>query len=493
MSYPASAKRGLSLSCLLATAVLLLAVASHARAADSIYWPNYSSGKISFASLAGGGGGDLDISGADGTEANGLTIDAAAGKVYWISSGGKVFYANLSGGGGGELSTAGTTPGFALSLAIDPAGGRVYWASSGVISYANLNGSGGGDLNTTGATVDGPSGVAVDPAAGRIYWSNEGGNTSNRISYANLSGGGGGNVNTTGAAGTKATGIALDSASGRVYWSNEYDNTISYANLNGSGGGDLNTTGATLEAPFGVALDPPAGRIYWANEVGPQAISYANLNGSGGGDLDTSGANVDVPAFPSLLKAPSAAGAPQVAGSSTPGSTLSCTPGSWAPDLLESFLYRAPQSTSFQWLNNGQPIAGATSGTLTAGGVGSYSCRSIAANHAGYSSQTSAPIAVFGLAKKAKLNRKKGTATLAVTVPGPGTLTLTGKKKLVKQTRASNAAGTLKLLVKAKGKAKKALTKKGKAKVKATIVFSPQTGAATSQAKTLVLKKKLKG
>jgi hypothetical protein len=186
--------------------------------------------------------------------------------------------------------------------------------------------------------------------------------------------------------------------------------------------------------------------------------------------------------------------APLATGKSKPGSILSCTSASWAPDLLESFLYRAPQSTSIQWLNNGQPIAGATSSTLTAGAVGSYGCQSTAANRAGASSQTSTPVAIFSLGKKAKANRRKGTAILAVRVPGPGTLTLSGKQ-LAQQKRTRNAAstGTVKLLVKAKGKAKKALARKGKVKVKAIVTFAPQVGSPASQTKTLVLKRKLKG
>jgi DNA-binding beta-propeller fold protein YncE len=492
MSYLAPAKRSLQVVCLLVVAFLLLAVASQARAADSVYWANYGSGKISFANLAGGGGGDLDISGADGTEANGLAIDAAAGRAYWISTAGKIFYANLSGGGGGELSTAGATAGFSLGLAIDPAAGRIYWATNAnKISYANLNGSGGGDLDTTGATVEGPTGVAVDPATGRIYWGNAGG--ADRISYASLSGGNGGNLNTTGATGEEADGVAIDSASGRIYWANYQDNKISYAGLNGSGGGDLNTTGATVDRPFGVAVDPTAGRIYWADEIGNK-ISFADLNGSGGGDLDTTGATLARPAFPALLKAPTAGAAPQASGRSKPGSILSCAPASWAPDLLESFLYRAPQTTSMQWLRNGQPVGGVTIAPFAASAVGSYSCQNTATNQAGSTSQTSTPVAIFSLGRKAKPDRKKGTAILAVRVPGPGTVTLAGKR-LVRQkgTRKADSTGTVRLFVRARGKAKKALGKKGKVKVKATVTFAPLAGTAASQTKNLVLKKKLNG
>lgn len=468
----------------LAVAAVLL-VASQARAADSVYWADFGAGQISFANLAGGGAGALDVSGADAAEANGMAIDAAAGKAYWVTGAGKVFFANLSGGGGGQLNTAGASEGFQLGAAIDPIGGRLYWVAEDKITYANLNGSGGGDLDTSGATVDGPTGVAVDRTAGRVYWSNSGPGAP-KVSYASIAGGGGGDLPNTGTTG-EAEGLAFDMARGRVYWADYGGNRISYANLNGSGFGDVNTSGATVDHPWGVAVDPIAGRVYWANEQGAR-ISYANLNGSGGADLDTGALTIDLPAFPVLLKAPAAATAPQATGASKPGSTLTCTAGTWAPDLLESFLYRAPQTTSLQWLKDGQPIAGATTPAYAATEVGSYSCQSSAANQAGSTAQTSASVAVFSLAKKAKLNRKKGTATLSVRVPVAGTLTLTGKQ-VVKQKRTAKAAGTIKLTIKAKGKAKKALTNKGKVKVKLTVAFAPASGSATSQLKKLVLKK----
>ena len=473
------------------TGLLFLSLASAAGAADTVYWANYKGGSISFANLAGGGGGNLDTTGASAKEANGLAIDSAAGKIYWITAlGGKLFYANLSGGGGGELSTTGATVSFPVGLAIDPSTGKIYWANGAgnKISYANLNGSGGGDLDTTGATVEEPLGVAVDPTTGRIYWPN---GSADKISYANLSGGGGGDLNTTGATVEGPGGVAIDPTTSRIYWANEGANKISFANLNGSGGGDLNTTGATVETPFGVAVDPSAGRIYWANETANK-ISYANLDGSGGADLNTAGATVEDPAFPVLLKAPSPSAPPMASGGPGPGSTLSCVPGTWSPELLESFLYRAPQSTSTQWLKEGQPISGANTNSLTAAAVGSYSCQSSATDQAGASSQTSAPVAIFRIGK-AKLNRKKGTATLAVQVSGSGTLTLLGKQ-LVTQHRASSfsSTGTVTLLVKPKGKANRALKKKGKVRVAATVTFAPQSGSGGSEAKTLTLRKTLR-
>jgi hypothetical protein len=100
---------------------------------------------------------------------------------------------------------------------------------------------------------------------------------------------------------------------------------------------------------------------------------------------------------------------------------------------------------------------------------------------------------------KVKRNTKKGTATIAVDVPGPGELALTGKQvKRQRPARAArrtatkpvSAAGIVKLKIKAKGKAKKKLNKKGKVKVKTKITYTPTGGTPSSQNKKVKLKKK---
>jgi hypothetical protein len=82
------------------------------------------------------------------------------------------------------------------------------------------------------------------------------------------------------------------------------------------------------------------------------------------------------------------------------------------------------------------------------------------------------------------VNKKNGTATLAVVVPGPGTLALTGKGVKKQRTgRGATAsknvtsAGLVNLKIKAKGKAKKKLKKTGRAKVKVKVTYTP-TGDA---------------
>lgn len=382
-----------TLASLMATAVFFT---FPAHAADRIYWSNEPANKLSFANLDGTGGSDLAIVGTTVSGPEGVAIDSAAGRIYWANYGGLNGYtissANLDGIGGVDINTSGATVSSPYGLAVDPAGGRVYWANASGgpddISFARIDGSGGGDLNTSGATeLDNPLGVAVDTGAGKIYWANYG---ADKISFANLEGtGGGADLNTTGATVSGPAGIAVDSAAGRIYWANYGGDKISFANLDGSGGEDLNTAGATVNGPLGVAIDPVAGRVYWGNSTG--TISYANRNGSGGEDMNTAGASPGDASFPALLKAPSGAGSPAITVAPARGSLLSCSQGTWAPDLLGSFLYRAPRSFAYSWSRNGVDIAGASESSFAPSAVGSYTCTVTGSNDAGSTAQTSSP------------------------------------------------------------------------------------------------------
>jgi len=89
-----------------------------------------------------------------------------------------------------------------------------------------------------------------------------------------------------------------------------------------------------------------------------------------------------------------------------------------------------------------------------------------------------------------KLNRKKGTATLAIEVPGPGSLTLAGKA-LKKLSRSVTAAGEVKLSLKAKGKAKKKLDRAGSLKLNLQVTYTPLGGGANTETRKVVLKKHL--
>lgn len=84
---------------------------------------------------------------------------------------------------------------------------------------------------------------------------------------------------------------------------------------------------------------------------------------------------------------------------------------------------------------------------------------------------------------KLKQNKKNGTATLKVTVPGAGILTAVDAKKkspkrIRKATMTAAAAGTVTLKLKPTGAGKKTLKNTGKLQFKALLSFTPTGGVA---------------
>lgn len=458
---------------------------------DSIVWANYSDESIGFASLSGAHGGVLDTTGATLDGPWGLVLDPARDKVWWLNyDGSSISSANLSGGGGQDLNTAGATFNDPYGFALDPVAGVLYWANYGnsTIGYARTDGSGGGIFNAGAGTVNGPCGVAVDPTANRLWWANY---TGDKISYANLDGsGGGGDLNPGIATVDDPCGVAVDRSANRVWWTNAGDSSIASADASGGGGANPLFPGASAEPDYGLALDPPAGKIWWP-DYGENVFSSGNLAGGGGADLDTGGAVVDYPSYPALLEKPAGTGAPSLSGGGDVGTELTCGTGTWAGDLVESFLFRAPHSVAYSWTRNGQPVAGADGKTLTTTLGGSYTCAETATNAAGSTAQTSASVEVLASNKfklgKLKLNKKKGTAKLSVTVPGAGKLALSGKG-VKKSKKTAKKAGTVKLAVKPSGKSKKKLGKMGKLKVKVKVKFSPDDGEPNTLSKKVKLK-----
>ena len=274
---------------------------------------------------------------------------------------------------------------------------------------------------------------------------------------------------------------------------------IAYANLNGTGNAhNLSTAPVTPNRPHGVALDPARGKIYWPNYANGAdgTISSANLNGSGGGaNIPTTGASMYGPELPALLEVPKGTGAPAISGGGEGGATLQCSKGAWAADLSAALLYRAPQNYSFQWTRDGHTVSGATSSSLTASSAGTYRCRVTARNAAGSTTQGSGPHAVsasndftFG---KLKRNKHKGSAKLTVNVPGPGALTLSDAKKKLKPVSTNpSAAEGVKLPIKPRRKLAKKLGRKGKAKVNASVTFTPTGGSPNTESTKVKLVEK---
>ncbi|HEY1355240.1 MAG TPA: hypothetical protein VGF09_02910, partial [Solirubrobacterales bacterium] len=272
-------------------------------------------------------------------------------------------------------------------------------------------------------------------------------------------------------------------------------------------------SGTTVEGPYGVAIDPTANRVYWAN-VESGTIAFAGLDGGTGGTVDTTGANTEYVSFPVVLKTPvnttpptitqvpkavkvqkkkAKKGAPPFVESQA--QTFNCTQGSWAPDLYEGYVYRAPQTVSYQWLRNERPIPGATASSYAATEVGDYACRVTATNGAGPTALDTSALniqASFRLGGPT-INKKKGTAKLPLATSGAGVVALSGKglkSQKLKSKAGSTAPLSGSILVKAKGKALKQLKSKGKAKVKAKLAFTPTNGSALQASKSIALRLK---
>jgi hypothetical protein len=150
-------------------------------------------------------------------------------------------------------------------------------------------------------------------------------------------------------------------------------------------------------------------------------------------------------------------------------------------------------ATVFATSTGGPPILGATNYTtdLSAFAGQTVRLRLAEVDNEGYFSAgadsvavTSTPINIFTFGKL-KQNRKNGTATLQVNVPGPGTLTAvdvkeTGKR-IKKATGAATGPGTVILKLKPSGHGRKTLQKKGKLAFKAEVSFTPTGGTPTTQ------------
>jgi hypothetical protein len=94
---------------------------------------------------------------------------------------------------------------------------------------------------------------------------------------------------------------------------------------------------------------------------------------------------------------------------------------------------------------------------------------------------------------KLQRNRKRGTATLIVTIPlpGNGTVTLSGKG-LKSQSRPVADAATIALPVVGRGAVRKALRRRGKRKVGISVTYSPVGNSAVTRTRKAKLIRKLK-
>jgi hypothetical protein len=89
-------------------------------------------------------------------------------------------------------------------------------------------------------------------------------------------------------------------------------------------------------------------------------------------------------------------------------------------------------------------------------------------------------------------NKKKGTATVTLTLPNPGQLSYSGTGVNVIGPASVATPGAVQLTVRATGKKAKKLKRKGKVSVSFGTTFTPNFGAASITPDALTLRKKLK-
>jgi hypothetical protein len=90
-------------------------------------------------------------------------------------------------------------------------------------------------------------------------------------------------------------------------------------------------------------------------------------------------------------------------------------------------------------------------------------------------------------------HKKKGTATLALSLPNPGELTASGNgtnAAVVAGAGSAVSAGATSLLIKATGKKRKKLNASGKVKLSLAITYTPTGGDPSTQSVKVKLKKK---
>lgn len=134
-----------------------------------VYWANTGAPGVETISFANanntGGGGNLDVSGATPPEGiTGFAVDPAGNRLYWLENENeKVSFASLSGGSGGDVNLTGATFNDPYGLAFDPSNGTLYWGNygngkgenAGAIGFASLSGVGGA-ISPVATPVKGP-------------------------------------------------------------------------------------------------------------------------------------------------------------------------------------------------------------------------------------------------------------------------------------------------------------------------------------------------
>jgi len=370
----------------------------------------------------------------------------------------------------------------ALPSAADAA---VYWTNqrTDAIGRANLDGSRVDQSFITGA--DKPCGIAVDSS--HLYWSNVGSGT---IARSNLDGSGVEQSFITGA--NKPCGVAVDGA--HVYWANTGSHTLGRADLDGQGAIQGFVADPGVSDPCGVAVN--AADIFWAQATSAGSIGRADvLNGASPDPSFIPG--VGVPCGVAVDAAHVYWADFGVIGHGTRIGRAdldgSNPDPSFIPAAGDAPWAVAVNGTSIYWANR----FGDTIGRANLDGSGANPNLIVNAElPSGIAvdglvvpapdSLLPAPDNRFGLGSL-KRNKRRGTAKLPASVPGPGTLELSQTRTLRGASLTATAVGPVTMVIRPTGRGSRALRRSGRLRVSANVTFTPQGGDPSTQTRSIRL------
>lgn len=457
-----------------------------------VYWGNEATNTIGRANL---NGSDVDqrfITGAN--RPCELAVDKT--HLYWANTGGgtgtTIGRAKLDGTEVDQDFIGGTNG--SGGVAVD--GAHVYWANTGTeaqpgstIGRAKLDGTDVDQSFIKGASF--PCGVAVDDA--HVYWGNVG---TARIGRANLNGS---VANQSFIAGVGAPcGIAVDSLSlptcTHVATSAPHNTPVA-VKLDCSGPGTF-TYGTVSQPTHGriTDLNPVTGTLtYTPNSgfTGADSFAYRASNAGGSSNIATVTITVHPPA-PTCR---------DVSVSTRHGKAamvkLACT----GEGKLTYAIVSRPAHGELSELD---PAAGTLKHKPSSRFSGTDGFIYQAANAGGASAPARVTITVghpsnrFRFAR-VKRNRRHGTATLGVVVPGAGVVRLARTRRVRPQRKRVGSAGRVKLRIRPRGKARRHLHhprrrahkrthRRRTVKVRAKVIYTPRGGESRTKRKAVRLK-----
>jgi hypothetical protein len=247
--------------------------------ATSVLWGDSSANEISSKNISSGST-VTNVTGA--TNVNGIAVDDAAGKVYWVS-GTKIERADFAGTNREDVITGLSGP---YDIALDVANDLIYWTDQvdGKVQRCSTT-----SVPCTAADVatglDTPYGIALDPGGNEIYWGDDGTFKIQKCDPAACS------TPTDVLTGLNSVDdIALDLANAKIYWVDYWaiPAEIHRDSLAGGNNETLYTFAGTGLAS--IALDVDDNKLYWGEinaGAGNDVIRHAALDGSSPADYVT--------------------------------------------------------------------------------------------------------------------------------------------------------------------------------------------------------------